>query len=90
LSKHISRNERWKKAGNNIEEYTSDLGLVVKDRSDGSQTWMGLVKEGFGLRICGRGFKRARNAMIAVEEAAERMKRFGSPLPPIQFPAHIF
>jgi len=90
LSRHISRNERWKKT-DNIEEYTCDLGVVTKDRSSGSKTWLALVKEGFGLQVCGRGFKRARNAMIAVEEAAAKLKRGdGKTLPPIQFPAHIF
>lgn len=65
------------------EEYVSTVGLVAKD----GETWVALVKEGFGLRICGEGFTKVRNAMTAVEEASKSKEII---LPPIQFPAHIF
>jgi hypothetical protein len=88
LSRHISRAERWNKTDRK-EEYVSEFGVVHKDRYGGN-VWVGLVKDGFGTRVVGRGYKRARNAMIAVEEAAKAIKEKGSPLPPIRFPAHIF
>ena len=84
MVKHLGRDEQWKR--NNPEEYTSDFGIVKKFNN----TWVSLVKEGFSYRICGKGFVRVRSAMDAAEEAAERLKLKGSPLPPIHFPAHIF
>lgn len=86
LSRHISRAERWTQRGH--EEYVCDDGVVHKDQDAGCKTWIGLVKDGFSMRIVGKGFKRARNAMIAVEEAAKKIKR--EELPPIRFQAHVF
>lgn len=78
-----NRNERWKKSERD-HEYVSDLGVVQRDNSN---TWVGIINEGFGTRTVGRGYTRARNAMIAVEEAAKSKK---PQLPPIHFPANIF
>jgi len=74
MSKHISRNERWK-ATEMTEEFESEDGVVRKDRLGNPNHWVGLVRDGSGLVLVGRDFKRARNAMIAVEEAAIRVKR---------------
>lgn len=76
----MSEHRRWLK--NDSGEYVSKFGVVKKDNG----FWVGLVKEGFGYRICGREFEKVRDAMIATEKAFQE----GSPLPPIQFPAHIF
>jgi hypothetical protein len=89
LSKHIGRKKRWEKTG--LEKFESDDGIVQKDPNDGSHTWTAYVKEGFSHRCVGRGYKRARNAMMVVEEAAEHNRRNEtSRLPPIRFQAHIF
>jgi hypothetical protein len=88
LSRHISRAERWIKKGH--EEYVCDEGVVHKDQNSGCKTWVGLVKNGFGYKVIGRGFKRARNAMIAVEDAAKKLEREVNELPPIHFHAHVF
>lgn len=84
MSKNVNQ-ERWEKIDTN--EYVSDLGVILKDSSEGNNTWVALVKEGFGLRICGKGFTKVREAMTAAEEAA---KVKNNPLPPIRFPARIF
>ncbi len=78
----MSRQVKWTRT--NVEEYTSESGIVLRDSET---TWAGLVKEGFGLKICGRGFLKARSAMTAVEEAAKSKKQ---DLPPIHIPARIF
>lgn len=82
MSKHTNH-ERWTKTDNSA--YTSNLGVVLKDESSESITWVALVKEGFGFRICGKGFTKVRDAMVAAEEAS-KVKN----LPPIRFPARIF
>lgn len=64
------------------DQYISDIGFIYKNNDQ----WVGLVKDGFGIRICGN-FSRVRSAMTAVENAA---KSESSPLPPILFPVHIY
>ena len=89
MSRHISRNERWKRDGKE-EHYVSEFGEVRKDHSNGNKTWLALVKDGYGLYVCGREFKRARNAMMCVETEYVKRDRNKISLPPIKFPARIF
>lgn len=81
--KHIGN---WVKSENK-EEYISSFGVICKKNN---KEWIGFVRDGFGYRSCEQGFAKVRDAMIVVEDSYKKIKKNGSPLPPIMFPAHIF